>query len=47
MAALIASRQLPAEKIVTRHIVLDDVVEQGFEALLDKAGTQLKILIEL
>ncbi|WP_454253075.1 2,3-butanediol dehydrogenase [Pseudomonas sp. Marseille-Q7302] len=47
VAALIASGQLPAEKVVTRHIALDDVVEQGFEALLDKAGTQLKILIEL
>lgn len=29
----------PAEKIVTRHIALDDVVEQRFEALLGKAGT--------
>lgn len=44
---LISSGQLPAKKIVTRRIRLDDAVAQGFDALLDPAGTQLKILIDL
>ncbi len=43
---LIASGQLPAKKIVTKRITLDEAVA-GFDALLDPAGTQLKILIGL
>lgn len=43
---LIASGQLPARKIVTRTIGLDEAVG-GFDALLDPAGSQLKILIDL
>lgn len=34
----------PAEKLVTQRIKLDDVVEQGFEALL-KEKNQVKILV--
>ena len=37
----------PVEKVVTKRIRLDDVVGQGFEALLDPAATQLKILIDI
>ena len=44
---LIASGAIPALKVVTKKIRLDDVVTQGFDALLDPAGTQLKILIDL
>ncbi len=44
---LIASGAIPALKVVTRRIALDEAVAEGFEALLDPAGTQLKILIEL
>lgn len=44
---LIASGQLPAKKIVTKRITLDEAVPAGFDALLDPAGTQLKILIDL
>ncbi|MDN5782556.1 MAG: 2,3-butanediol dehydrogenase [Luteimonas sp.] len=44
---LIASGQLPAERAVTRRIKLADTVEHGFEALLDPAGSELKILIDL
>jgi (R,R)-butanediol dehydrogenase/meso-butanediol dehydrogenase/diacetyl reductase len=36
---------LPLEKVVTANIAADDVVEKGFEALLDKAGRHLKILV--
>lgn len=45
---LISSGELPAERAVTRRInKLADTVEHGFEALLDPAGTELKILIDL
>jgi len=44
---MIATGQLPALKVVTKRIVLDDAVAEGFDALLDPAGTQLKILIDL
>lgn len=47
VAAMIGAGILPAEKVVTRQIRLDDVVEHGFEALLSPAGEQLKILIDL
>jgi len=44
---LIASGLLPAAKVVTSTITLDRAVAQGFDALLDPAGKQLKILIDL
>lgn len=47
VASMIGTGILPAEKVVTRRIRLDDVVDQGFEALLSPAGQELKILIDL
>lgn len=47
VASMIGSGILPAEKVVTRRIKLDDVVRDGFEQLLSPAGTELKILIDL
>lgn len=44
---LIASGQIPAQKVVTKTVSLDNAVSDGFDALLDPAGTQLKILIDL
>jgi (R,R)-butanediol dehydrogenase/meso-butanediol dehydrogenase/diacetyl reductase len=44
---LIASGQIPARKVVTKTVSLDNVVTEGFDPLLDPAGTQLKILIDL
>lgn len=44
---LIASGAIPAKRVVTRRIALEQAVSEGFEALLDPAGTQLKILIDL
>jgi (R,R)-butanediol dehydrogenase / meso-butanediol dehydrogenase / diacetyl reductase len=44
---LIASGAIPAARVVTRKIRLDQAVSEGFDALLDPAGTQLKILIDL
>jgi (R,R)-butanediol dehydrogenase/meso-butanediol dehydrogenase/diacetyl reductase len=44
---LIASGQIPARKVVTKTVSLDNAVKDGFDALLDPAGTQLKILIDL
>lgn len=47
VAAMIASGALPAAKVVTRRIGLDEAITEGFDQLLDPAGTQLKILIDL
>ena len=44
---LISSGLLPAKKIVTKKITLDQAVSQGFDALLDPGGEQIKILIDL
>jgi (R,R)-butanediol dehydrogenase / meso-butanediol dehydrogenase / diacetyl reductase len=44
---LVASGQIPAHKVVTKTVTLDTVIKDGFDALLDPAGTQLKILIDL
>jgi (R,R)-butanediol dehydrogenase/meso-butanediol dehydrogenase/diacetyl reductase len=44
---LIASGQIPARKVVTKTVSLANAVTDGFDALLDPAGTQLKILIDL
>ena len=42
-----AAGMLPAEKIVTKRIKLADVVAGGFEPLLDPAGAELKILVDM
>lgn len=47
VADMIASGALPAMKVVTRQIQLDEAVTEGFDTLLDPAGTHLKILINL
>lgn len=44
---LIGSGLLPARKIVTKRIGLGEAVPAGFDALLDPAGTEVKILIDL
>ena len=44
---LLSSGQIPARKIVTKTVTLDTAIKDGFDALLDPAGTQLKILIDL
>jgi (R,R)-butanediol dehydrogenase / meso-butanediol dehydrogenase / diacetyl reductase len=38
---------LPLEKIITAQIKAEDVVEKGFDVLLDKAGKHLKILVSV
>jgi (R,R)-butanediol dehydrogenase/meso-butanediol dehydrogenase/diacetyl reductase len=45
--SLIASGAMPVKKGLTRKVSLDNAVKDGFEALLDPAGTQIKILIDL
>ena len=47
ISSIIASGIFPADKIVTRRIDLTQAVEQGFEALLDPTGQDLKILIDV
>lgn len=44
---MISSGLLPASKVVTKKITLDQAVTQGFDVLLDPAGKHLKILIDL
>lgn len=44
--ALISSGRLPVEKLVTSVISLDEVVEKGFEALLNDPS-EVKILVDL
>ncbi len=44
---LISSGLLPAKRVVTGRITLDQAVADGFDALLDRAGGHLKILIDL
>ena len=46
VAAIFAAGLMQPERIVTRRVPLDAIVADGFEALLDPAGDQLKILVE-
>ena len=45
IARMIEAGTFPVEKVITARIGAEDVVEKGFEALLDPAGEQLKILV--
>ena len=45
IARMIQAGIFPVEKVITARISADDVVEKGFEALLDPAGEHLKILV--
>ena len=42
---LIATGQYPVAKAVTAEIPLDDVVQRGFEKLIDPQGDELKVLV--
>ena len=42
---LIATGKYPASKIVTSQIPLPEVVEKGFDVLVDPLGDQLKVLV--
>lgn len=44
--SLIDSGRMPVEKLVTRKIVLDNIVSEGFEALVNDT-TEVKILIDI
>ena len=45
IACMIAAGHFPVEKVITARIDANDVVDHGFEALLDPAGEHLKILV--
>jgi (R,R)-butanediol dehydrogenase / meso-butanediol dehydrogenase / diacetyl reductase len=45
IAALIQSGAFPVERVITSRIALDATVPEGIEALIDPAGSQLKILV--
>jgi (R,R)-butanediol dehydrogenase / meso-butanediol dehydrogenase / diacetyl reductase len=44
---MVESGNFPIEKVITGRIDSDDVVAKGFEALLDKSATHLKILVNV
>ena len=44
---LIASGALPVERVVTSEVPLEDAVSSGFDALLDPASDQIKVLLEM
>ena len=44
---MVESGNFPIEKVITGRIDSDDVVTKGFEALLDKSATHLKILVNV
>lgn len=43
--SLMAQGYFPADKLVTKRITLDEVIEEGFEGLL-KERDQVKILVK-
>jgi len=45
IARMISAGDFPVEKIITARIDAEDVVDQGFEALLNPSGEHLKILV--
>jgi (R,R)-butanediol dehydrogenase / meso-butanediol dehydrogenase / diacetyl reductase len=45
MFAQVASGRFPVERIVTGEVAIADAVHAGFDALLDPAGTEVKILV--
>ena len=42
---LIASGRYPVEKVVSAQIAMEDIVEKGFETLLNPSGDQVKVLV--
>jgi (R,R)-butanediol dehydrogenase/meso-butanediol dehydrogenase/diacetyl reductase len=42
---LIASGRFPVEKVVSAQIAMEDIVEKGFETLLNPSGDQVKVLV--
>lgn len=42
---LVAAGRYPVERVVTGQIAISDVVDKGFEALCDPAGSQVKVLV--
>lgn len=41
---LISRGALPVERIVTSQLGFDEIVENGFDRLIDPAGDQVKVL---
>ncbi|MCB1431243.1 MAG: alcohol dehydrogenase catalytic domain-containing protein [Alphaproteobacteria bacterium] len=45
--SMIQSGKLPVDRVVDAEIALDDLIEKGFEPLLDPNGSMLKILVDI
>jgi (R,R)-butanediol dehydrogenase/meso-butanediol dehydrogenase/diacetyl reductase len=44
---LSSARTRPVERVVTSTIPFDDIVTRGFDALLDPATGQVKVIVEV
>jgi len=47
IARMIESGSFPVEKVVTAQIAMQEVVNKGFEALLDPSGNEVKVLVNV
>ncbi|WP_417564108.1 2,3-butanediol dehydrogenase [Microbacterium sp.] len=45
IVGLISAGRYPVEKVVSAQIPIEDIVSQGFDTLLDPAGSQTKVLV--
>jgi (R,R)-butanediol dehydrogenase/meso-butanediol dehydrogenase/diacetyl reductase len=44
---MISSGKLPVEKIITGRIAPEDIVEKGFRSLLNPAGREMKVMVNM
>jgi (R,R)-butanediol dehydrogenase / meso-butanediol dehydrogenase / diacetyl reductase len=44
---LITSGRLPVEKLISRRIAPEDIVERGFKPLLDPTGDEMKVMVKM
>jgi (R,R)-butanediol dehydrogenase/meso-butanediol dehydrogenase/diacetyl reductase len=44
--SLVADGRVDAEAFVTKRIALDDIIEQGFQQLLDDPTNQVRIVVD-
>jgi (R,R)-butanediol dehydrogenase / meso-butanediol dehydrogenase / diacetyl reductase len=45
VSRLVAAGQLPVERVVSSEIDIQNIVEEGFERLVDPSGTESKVLV--
>jgi (R,R)-butanediol dehydrogenase / meso-butanediol dehydrogenase / diacetyl reductase len=45
VSRLVAAGQLPVERVVSSEIDIQNIIEEGFERLVDPSGTESKVLV--